>query len=71
MSELKFQVVSFLVFSILFSCIKFSEGKDLIFELNQTYSLKEVPEKITSCKVKLSSGKLIDLTSLDRASSPR
>ena len=34
-------------------------------------SLCEIPEKITNCKAKLANGKIIDLTSLDRASNPR
>lgn len=50
------------------SKIKTSE---IIYQLNRTYTLREVPEKITSCKVKLADGKYIDLTSLDRASNPR
>jgi len=34
-------------------------------------SLGEIPEKLGNCKVKLSNGKIIDLTSLDKASNPR
>jgi hypothetical protein len=43
----------------------------IILLLEVENSLGEIPEKITNCKAKLANGKIIDLTSLDRASNPR
>lgn len=37
----------------------------------KTPSINEIPVKLSSCKVKLSNKKVIDLTSLDRPDSPR
>ena len=48
-----------------------TDAIEQIFNLNTTYSLGEIPEKITTCKVKLANGHFIDLTSLDNKDNPR
>jgi len=42
----------------------------LINKSNQ-FNLNEIPSKLSTCKVQLSSGKLIDLTPLDKPNDPR
>ena len=38
---------------------------------NQFNLINEIPTKLSTCKVQLSSGKLIDLTPLDKPNDPR
>ena len=44
-----------------------TDAIERLFKANTTY----MPQKTTSCRVKLSDGKYIDLSSLDQASNPR
>lgn len=69
--QIKLALISILVSSIQLSEETYVKSNERIFLLNQTYSLNEVPDKITNCKVKLSNGKYIDLTSLNNPNSPR
>ena len=66
---LKFSIIS--IFLLINNSPIQSTSIERVFSLNKTYSLKNVPSKITSCKVKLSDGQFIDLTSLDDPASPR
>ena len=43
----------------------------LLFLFLSGSTIQEVPVKLSACKVKLSNGKIIDLTSLDKESEPR
>lgn len=55
-----------IVFSILFAFVL----NDVESSLNGTKKLYD-PKKITNCKAQLDDGKIIDLSSLDNANSPK